>query len=250
MSHTRVIAVTGGGQGIGRALVQHFAGEGARVYFLDVDEEAGREVEGEVRRSVFTRGDVSRESDVYKWMESIKQKEGKLDTLIHNAGIMIRRSVEELSLEEWNRVLDINLTGAFLTAKYGVPLLRKGDHPSILHIASTRALMSEADTESYSATKGGLLALTHALAISLGPAIRVNAVSPGWIDVTPWQKRSVREPEELTEQDHRQHPVGRVGNPEDIAKAVRFLTSPDADFITGANLVVDGGMTVKMIYAE
>ena len=110
--------------------------------------------------------------------------------------------------------------------------------------------MSEADTEAYAATKGGLMAMTHALAVSLGPRVRVNCVSPGWIDVSQWQKQAVRHEETLTGEDHRQHPAGRVGKPEDVASLVGYLVSPEAGFITGANFVVDGGMTRKMIYAE
>lgn len=250
----RIVAVTGGGQGIGRSLVRFFAEEGAVVYFADIDAEAGRECEEEVRSDggnvSFSEVDVSQPDEVKNWMAHIGRESGALDVLCNNAGIMVSRPVEELTVEEWNRVLGVNLTGAFLCAKYGVPLLRRGKHPSILHIASTRALMSEPHTEAYSASKGGLLALTHALAISLGPRIRVNAISPGWIDVTPWRKRSIRQPEELTERDHLQHPAGRVGRPEDIARAALFLASEEAEFITGVNLVIDGGMTVKMIYED
>ncbi|WP_108022501.1 glucose 1-dehydrogenase [Melghirimyces profundicolus] len=250
----QAVAVTGGGQGIGRALVQYFSRKGAGVHFIDTDPEAGREWEEKLRaeggRVWFTRADVSKEEEVRRWMEEVDAREGKLDLLCNNAGIMIRKTVEELSLEEWNRVLGVNLTGAFLCVKYAVPLLRKTDQGAILNIASTRGLMSEPDTESYSASKGGILAFTHALAVSLGPDIRVNAVSPGWIDVTPWQKTYAREPEELREVDHRQHPAGRVGRPDDIVRAAAFLASKESDFITGANLIIDGGMTVKMIYEE
>jgi NAD(P)-dependent dehydrogenase (short-subunit alcohol dehydrogenase family) len=108
--------------------------------------------------------------------------------------------------------------------------------------------MSEPNTEAYSATKGGILALTHALAISLGPDIRVNCISPGWIEVSEWQKQATRKEPELSEQDHQQHPAGRVGKPEDIASLAVYFASPEAAFITGANFVIDGGMTKKMIY--
>jgi len=110
--------------------------------------------------------------------------------------------------------------------------------------------MSEADSEAYAASKGGLLAMTHALAVSLGPAVRVNAISPGWIEVRDWQKRSRAETPVHTAEDAAQHPVGRVGKPEDIAQACLYLAAPEAGFITGVNLVIDGGMTIKMIYAE
>ena len=152
-----------------------------------------------------------------------------------------------MSLAEWNRVLAINLTGTFLCAKYSAPHLAK-TKGSIVNIASTRALMSEPDTETYSASKGGVVALTHSLALSLGPDVRVNCISPGWIEVSGWKKRRARRAAKLSEMDHKQHPAGRVGRPEDIASLVAYLISPEAGFITGANFIVDGGMTRKMIY--
>jgi NAD(P)-dependent dehydrogenase (short-subunit alcohol dehydrogenase family) len=142
-----------------------------------------------------------------------------------------------------------NLTGSFLMAKHAVPHLRAG-RGAIVNIASTRALQSEPDTEAYSASKGGLVALTHALAVSLGPDIRVNCVSPGWIDTSGWKKRSRRGQEALRPEDHAQHPAGRVGTPEDVAAMVLYLVSDAAGFVTGQNFVVDGGMTRKMIYEE
>jgi NAD(P)-dependent dehydrogenase (short-subunit alcohol dehydrogenase family) len=171
----------------------------------------------------------------------------RLDVLINNAGIMIRKPLAKLSLADWNRVLGINLTGAFLCAKYSAPYLAKSKG-SIVNIASTRALMSEPDTLPYSSSKGGLVALTHSLACSLGPEVRVNCISPGWIDVTGWKKKRVRQAAKLSAMDHNQHPAGRVGKPEDIAAMAAYLISPEAGFITGANFVVDGGMTRKMMY--
>jgi NAD(P)-dependent dehydrogenase (short-subunit alcohol dehydrogenase family) len=137
----------------------------------------------------------------------------------------------------------------FLCAKHAVPALRKA-RGAIINVASTRALQSEPNTEAYAASKGGVVALTHALALSLGPAIRVNCISPGWIDVSEWKKPSKRKAAALRDVDHAQHPVGRVGNPLDIGKLALFLLSHDASFITGQNFVADGGMTRKMIYAE
>jgi len=121
---------------------------------------------------------------------------------------------------------------------------------AIVNIASTRAIQSEPNTEAYSASKGGILALTHSLAMSLGPDIRVNCISPGWIDVSEWKKSQQAKKPHLTKMDHAQHPAGRVGKPEDIAALVAFLISDEAGFITGQNFVVDGGMTKKMIYEE
>ena len=175
-------------------------------------------------------------------MRAVLTRFGRLDALVSNAGIMIRKPLARLTLVEWHKVLDTNLTAAFVLARAAEKPLRAA-RGSIVTIASTRALMSEPNTESYSASKGGLIALTHALAISLAPDVRVNAISPGWI--------GVRRNEKLRRKDHLQHPAGRVGQPEDIAEIVAFLLDGErAGFVTGANFVVDGGMTRKMIYEE
>jgi NAD(P)-dependent dehydrogenase (short-subunit alcohol dehydrogenase family) len=145
-----------------------------------------------------------------------------------------------LSLEEWSRVLATNLTSTFLFARAAAAMLSEAQG-AIVTIASTRARMSEPDTESYAAAKGGLVALTHALAISLGPRVRANVISPGWIDVG-------KDP--IRPRDHAQHPAGRVGRPEDVASLAAWLLHPDQGFVTGGEFVVDGGMTRKMIYEE
>ncbi|QTC90042.1 SDR family oxidoreductase [Brevundimonas goettingensis] len=161
-----------------------------------------------------------------------------LDLLVNNAGIASpnRGPLAELSLADWRKVTDSHLTGAFLMSRAAIPLLNQGG--SIVHMVSTRAFMSEPDTEAYAASKGAMVALTHAMAISLGPKIRVNAVAPGWIS----------DGKGLSAADKAQHPVGRVGRPDDIAGVVLYLA--DAGFVTGQVLSVDGGMTKKMIYAE
>lgn len=161
-----------------------------------------------------------------------------LDLLVNNSGISgpTNGSISELSLEDWRKVTDSHLTGAFLMTRSAVPLM--GEGASIINMASTRAFMSEPETEAYAASKGGLVALTHALAISLGPKIRVNAIAPGWISGD----------EDLRPVDHEQHPAGRVGRPQDVADAVLYLAS--AGFMTGQVLTLDGGMSRKMIYAQ
>ncbi len=248
----KVAIVTGGGQGIGKAIVQRFLLEGLSVVIADIDQEAGQETEAEFQSlgSIrFIRTDVSDEQSVQHLIRETEKSFERLDVLVNNAARAEPDNppITELSLAAWNQIISINLTGAFLCTKYAVPLLRNSQG-TIINIASTRALMSEPNTEAYSASKGGILALTHSLALSLGPEIRVNCISPGWIEVSEWKKQAIRHKPQLTEQDHIQHPAGRVGKPEDIASFVTYLASVEATFITGANFVIDGGMTRKMIY--
>lgn len=251
MSERRKVAiVTGGAQGIGKAVVRRLLGDGCAVVIADHDREAGEETAAEFApfgEVLFVPTDVAAEAEVAALLERVRERWQRLDILVCNAGTFTSVPLERCSLADWNRIIGVNLTGAFLCARQAAPLLRDS-RGAIVTIASTRALMSEPDTEAYAATKGGIVALTHALAVSLGPAIRVNCISPGWVDTSAWQKKSRRQPAPLGEADHRQHPAGRVGRPEDIAALVAWLVSAEAGFVTGANFVVDGGMTRKMIY--
>jgi len=250
MGKGRVAIVTGGGQGIGKAIVKRLLEDGLRVVLVEMDEEAGRETLQEYNvlgDCVFMHADISDETAVRAVVRETVTSFRRVDALINNAGIFISKPLEKISLEEWNRVLSINLTGTFLCSKYAAPHLAK-TKGSIVNIASTRALMSEPDTVAYSASKGGVVALTHSLALSLGPDVRANCISPGWIDVSGWQKRRAGRAAKLSEMDHKQHPAGRVGRPEDISSLAAYLIRPEAGFITGANFVVDGGMTRKMTY--
>jgi NAD(P)-dependent dehydrogenase (short-subunit alcohol dehydrogenase family) len=250
MDKGRVAIVTGGGQGIGKAVVKRLLEDSWRVVFAEMDEEAGRETLQEYHglgELVFIHADVSDESAVKAIIKETVETFRRVDALINNAGIMIRKPIAKLSLAEWNKVIGVNLTGAFLCAKYAAPHLAK-KKGSIINIASTRALMSEPDTEAYAATKGGIVALTHSLALSLGPKVRVNCISPGWIETIEWQKKRNRKSAKHSEMDNLQHPAGRVGKPEDISSLIAYLISDEAGFVTGANFVVDGGMTRKMMY--
>ena len=250
----RVAVVTGGGQGIGKGIALRLLQEGMTVVLAEVDEEAGRETAAELEAwgaVRFTPVDVADEKSVATLTAAMLAEFGRIDGLINNAGIANPGNgpIEEMTLANWNRMLAVNLTGPFLCVKQMTPHLRAAQG-AIVNIASTRALQAEVDTEAYSAAKGGLTALTRALAVSLGPDVRVNAIAPGWIDVRPWRKRSQRSVVEWSDTDHEQHPVGRIGTPEDIGALTAFLLSPEAGFITGQLFPVDGGMTVKMIYAE
>lgn len=244
------IIVTGGAQGIGKGTAKFLLEKGCAVIVSDIDAAAGREMMEEYEGFGvidFIKADNGEEKDIKKLIAAAVKKFGSIDGLVNNAGIGINKPVTELTLKEWNRVLAVNLTGAMLAAKYAAPYLEK-TKGAIVNIASTRAFMSEANTESYSASKGGIIALTHALAVSFSNKIRVNAVSPGWIEVGNWKKKSVKVEPKHSEADKLQHPAGRVGVPADIAAMVYFLISKESGFITGQNYIIDGGMTKKMIY--
>jgi len=237
MATPRAALITGAARGIGAAVAARLAADGWRVVLADRDP-AGADTAARIGAR-FDQTDVAAEPEVIRAVNRVREQEGRLDALICNAGFMIRKSLAETTLDEWNRVLATNLTSIFLLARAAGDLLRAA-HGAIVTIASTRAHMSEPNTESYSASKGGVVALTHALAVSLGPEIRANCVSPGWINSRGGA---------LSHEDHAQHPAGRVGTPEDISAIVAWLVGPDSGFVTGAEFIVDGGMTRKMIYA-
>jgi NAD(P)-dependent dehydrogenase (short-subunit alcohol dehydrogenase family) len=234
--------VTGAARGIGRGIAERFIAEGARTVLVDLDRDT-------LERTVTDLGDAARaevgsvadEAVVARAVASAIAWTGRLDVLVNNAAIAnpYNAPVDQLAVAAWDRIIATNLTGAFLTTRAAAPHLRTA-RGSIINITSTRAFMSEPNAEAYAATKGGLVALTHALAISLGPDVRVNAIAPGWIATDPTAP--------LRPRDHAQHPVGRVGRPDDIAALAAYLASSEAGFVTGQTFTVDGGMTVKMIY--
>ena len=248
------IVITGGGAGIGRAVALHFHGLGWRVAALDVDAEALAELAELLPkdRCLTVRCDVGKEAQVKRAFARIGKWLGDapLTCLVNNAGLVdpYCGPLEDLALTDWQWWIDASLTAAFLCTREALPLLRRADGASVVNISSTRSLMSEPETFAYAAAKGGLDALTHALAVSLGPEIRVNAILPGWIETGPWHKAGEREEPAHSKADREQHPAGRVGRPQDIAGAIEWLT--DAGFVTGQRIIVDGGMTNRMIYAE
>jgi len=231
----RVALVIGGAKGIGAGIAGRLARDGWRVVVADRDPAGAAPADGR-----YVVCDVGDEAAVGRLVDSIAATEQRLDALVCNAGFMIRNPIGSLSLAEWSSVLTTNLTSTFLLARAAEGMLRAA-RGAVVTIASSRARMSEPHTESYAASKGGLVALTHALAISLGPEIRVNCISPGWI---------FTKGPEPTPEEHAFHPAGRVGRVEDIAALAAFLVGPESGFITGAEFVVDGGVTRKMIYPE
>ncbi|MQB21082.1 SDR family NAD(P)-dependent oxidoreductase [Agrobacterium tumefaciens] len=220
--------VTGGGGLIGTGIIEALLDDGWTVACFDIKDTKT------AARNILC--DLGNETSVLAAFDQLGWK--GLELLVNNAGIAspVNGPIHELSLSDWRKVTDSHLTGAFLMTRSAAPLM--GEGASIVNMVSTRAFMSEPETEAYAASKGGLVALTHALAVSLGPKIRVNAIAPGW----------VTDETDLRKKDHAQHPVGRVGRPKDIADAVLYLAG--AGFMTGQVLVLDGGMTRKMIYEE
>ena len=249
----RVVLVTGGAQGLGRGIAQCVLAAGGAVVIGDTDAEAGRACLEEWNAgaaAMFVRLDVARERAVRACIGKARDAFGRIDGLVNNAGIAEPHAgpLQDLSLAEWNRYLATNLTGAFLCSREALPFLR-ATRGAIVNIASTRALQSEPDTEAYAATKGGLVAFTHALAVSAGPQVRVNCISPGWVPTDAWRRPASRRRPRLDREDRSQHPAGRVGDPRDIGALAVFLLSDAAGFITGQNIVADGGMSRRMIYA-
>ena len=247
----KAAAITGGAQGIGRGCAEHLIGAGWRVACLDVDARAVAEIADELggEHLLAMEIDVADEEAVARAFDRVDSwtAGGGLDLLFNNAGLAAAETgpVEELSLAEWRRRIDTSLTGTFLCTRAAIPALRRR-RGAIVNMASTRAFQSEPNCEAYAAAKGGIVALTHALAVSLGPDIRVNAVAPGWIETRPFARRDKRQPVEHDEAERLQHPAGRVGTPRDIAETIEWLAG--ASFVTGQTIVVDGGMQKRMIY--
>ena len=220
----KVVIVTGGAKGIGKCIAEVFRAQGAHVYVID-------KTEGD-----HYVGDIARQEVLEAFVQHILSRHGEVHCIVNNA-LPIMRGIDECSYEEFQYALSVGVTAPFYLVKLLKEHLAMG--ASVVNISSSRDRMSQPQTESYTAAKGGIAALTHALAVSLAGKARVNSISPGWIDTTG----TVYEGPDATQQ-----PAGRVGNPMDIANMVLFLCSDKAGFITGENICIDGGMTRQMIY--
>lgn len=245
----RAYIITGGANGIGRAIVEAVVAQGDLALAIDTDDLSGAMLEKRYAPDAFRffKGDISEKRALEEFVTWAAEAAGEIHALVNNACYSLG-GLSGCGYEDFEKVLRVGLTAPFYLTKLLLPHFAPG--ASVVNIASTRAFMSQPETESYSAAKGGIAALTHAMSASLSGRVRVNAISPGWIDVSEWQKRRQRRPAELSDRDHLQHPAGRVGTPEDIAALAAYLLSEEAGFVTGQNFVVDGGMTRKMIYEE
>ena len=248
----KVAIVTGSAMGIGRATAALLASEGARVVLADVDEVGGKEtltlIEEDGGEALFVKTDVSKPEDVKAAVDAAVDGYGSLDVLHNNVGIALGASVVDTTEDLWNRVLDVNLGGIYRGCKYAIPHMMSNGGGSIINSASVQGLRGFKGWAAYAASKGGIIALTQQVAIEYAPhGIRVNCIAPGTI-LTPMNEKVFEEtddPEALRETWNRMHPVGRFGQPEEVAEAVLFLAADSSSFITGQCLVVDGGVTIK-----
>lgn len=249
----KVAIVTGGSNGIGRGIAKLFSKEGAKVVVADVDSEAGKQtvkdLENEGTKVYFHQTDISKEEDVKSLINFVRKEFGRLDVLVNNAGINFRKPVHETSLEEWNKLMSINLTGAFLCSKYAIPEMQKQDNASIINMASWHAETTITRLAAYASAKGGLTALTRQMALDYGKdQIRVNAVGPGTVQTPLLEKtfESLENPDEAFKESLEFNPMGRFGTVEDIAKTCLFLASDDSQFVSGQTIYVDGGQINKV----
>lgn len=251
----RVGIITGAGKGIGAAGAELFAAEGASLVLVDTDEGLGRttadRITGMGGAVAFRRGDASDEDDVRSAVEDAVTTFGKLDLLWSNVGIGVPKVVPDTTLEEWNRVLAVNLTSAFLLGKYGIPRLVEAGGGTMVISGSANSVVGERQWAAYCATKGGLLMLCRAMALDHAPqAVRVNIVCPGSVATDlhdEWVRERLdgRDFDAVREDDRLAHPLGRFGTPEDVAKAALFLSCDDSAWMTGAPLFLDGGVTAQ-----
>jgi meso-butanediol dehydrogenase/(S,S)-butanediol dehydrogenase/diacetyl reductase len=247
----KVALITGAGVGIGRATAVRFAQEGARLGLNSLTPAHGEKTLRLVQEAggvaIYVPGDISRAEDAERAVKETVKAFGRLDILFNNAGIVIPGRIDNTSEEDWDRMMAVNLKGVFLASKYAIPEMRRQGGGVIIHNASVAALKGLKDRAPYSASKGGVWALTRAMAADhIGDNIRVNCICPGTVHTPSLQRRieSAPDPEAAWAQFVARQPMGRLGREEEIAAAVVYLASDEASFVTGATLVIDGGMSI------
>lgn len=244
----RIAVVTGGADGIGRAIVSALAAEGAEVFVGDINDLLGNDLPARQPGAIrYVHCDVTRPDDVEALIAAAEKKTGKVDVLVNNAGAAIGgMRIYEMTIEQWHKQIDVNLTSMFLTIKAALPAMLKAGRGSIINLASMQAHVGIPGWSAYAATKGGVIAMTQQLAVEFAPeGVRVNSISPGAIQ-TPMNDRIVAEQgEQMLRIWNHMHPLGRIGQPEEVAAAAVFLGSDAASFITGVDLKVDGGVTLQ-----
>jgi len=248
----KVAIVTGAGKGIGWGIAKVFSKEGVKVVVVDWDEEAGEKTAEEIRQSggdaIFVNCDVSNEEQVKAMVQATIDKYGRIDVLVNNAGIGVYKPVLEATSDDWDHCLAVNLKGVFLCSKYAIPHMQAVGKGAIINISSVHSHATVNGVAPYAASKGGITALTRNMAIDYGPAIRVNAIAPGWV-LTPLIQSifdSYDDPAEQQRLVEQRQVMKRIGRPEDIGHAAAFLASDEASFITGTQLFVDGGLTAQL----
>lgn len=251
----RVALVTGAGEGIGRGCALTLAAAGAEVWVNDINPATGEATAADIRRAGgqahFVRADVSDEAAVHAMFETVAAQSPALHVLVNNAGFNLFKGIQETSLQEWNAIFSVDTAGIYLVTKAALPLLRAAGSASVINIASVHANLTIANITAYAGAKGAVVSMSRSLAQELGPlGIRVNCISPGFMD-TPLLARWLAtepDPEATMARVNGYHPVGRIGKPEEIGYLATFLGSDLSGFITGANIVIDGGLTTRLMH--
>jgi NAD(P)-dependent dehydrogenase (short-subunit alcohol dehydrogenase family) len=249
----RVALISGGAQGIGRAIAALFQREGARVFILDCDQSSGNETAADLNGLgqhlpvKYLPVDLREPTEIQNAVETVRKFHGRVDILVNNAGVELEKPLETLTVKDWDLVMDVNLRGAFLLTQAVVPLFAKSG-ACIVNISSIHASHAFPDSIPYACSKAGMVALTRNLALELSSRhVRVNCICPGYIDTRLWEEylRKSANPKALAEQTAALHPLGRRGIPADVSEAALFLASDSSAFVTGTDLVVDGGLTLR-----
>lgn len=247
----RVAIITGGGAGIGEACCTLFAAEGAHVVVAEVNDESGQAVAAAIKKdggsAHFVHCDVAVEEDVVALVQETLRVFQTIDILVNNAGIVMLKNALDTSLDEWSHIININMRGVWLCSRYALPTMLAKGKGSIVNIASVHGIQTLKDMTAYASSKGGVLAMTRAMALDHAPKVRVNSILPGFIATNMWEKvlETTDDPEQLTRETIALQPMGRLGTPLDVAQGALFFASDESQWITGTSLTIDGGITAR-----